>query len=153
MHRLVCVACRYLADVYGQHTELARSAPFVVRGPSLEASLGDSKEGGAGLLDPPPPGTIGESLTPPSLLVSFSASPVHSTSDWIGIARRGATPNVGATKGCFMWVPGDPTGSVVFPAKYLPTERGEYEACYVQKETREVRGDTCMVGHKSSTSC
>ena len=126
----------YLADVNGVHTELARSAPFIVRGPALEASL--TAEGDTMAVDIPPPGRSGDSVTPPCLTVAFNSSPVHSKSDWVGISRRGATPNVAATKGCYMYVPGAPTGTVSFPAKYLPKERGEYEACYVQAETREV---------------
>ena len=113
-----------------------RSAPFEVRGPSIRCILAPPGE------DLPQSSFLGAAtvttLSPPRIHVGYQAG-LHSTKDWIGVARIGAVPNEGETSRCWYNVPRTPAGILTFESSYLPKKRGEFEFCYVDGASGKVR--------------
>lgn len=145
-----CPRDRYFASIKGEMIELARSAPFAVRAPTVTLRA--------------PNATGGRAVTPPALEVGVHTSPGHSTYDWLGVARRGGAPNVtgvcrgdgrgcaprrvtgGActdTKGCWQYVPASPTGTVMLDERTLPRCRGVFDVCYLEEKGYVVCGFVC----------
>lgn len=120
--------------ILNDKTEVARSEPFVVKAPTLTASLIRREDGKADVNV----ASAGVEVRPACLRVAFVTSKLHDAGDKIQLARFQADPDTASTRDLYGTVPTGSSGTVTFEGSSLPNSDGVFEACYVHHGSNEV---------------